>query len=115
MSRPHPRTVSLRDRMLLASVALAAIVVGVFVATILAVSAARTATKQEARSKNLSVQALRLEKLVLDVENGVRGYAFTKDKRFLRPYNAAVRSMPSERRNFRDLAADQPLQAQRAK
>jgi len=32
--------------MLLASVALAAIVVGVFVATILAVSAARTATHQ---------------------------------------------------------------------
>jgi len=101
--------------MLIASVALAAIVVGVFIATILAVSAARTATKQEARSKNLSVQALRLEKLVLDVENGVRGYAFTRDKRFLRPYNAAVRSMPSERRNFRALAQDQPLQARRAK
>jgi signal transduction histidine kinase len=101
--------------MLIASVALAAIVVGVFVATILAVSAARTATKQEARSKNLSVQALRLEKLVLDVENGVRGYAFTRDKRFLKPYNDAVRTMPFERRNFRALAAEQPLQAQRAK
>ena len=115
MSHPGQRSVSLRDRMLIASVALAAIVVGVFVATILAVSAARTATKQEARSKNLSVQALRLEKLVLDVENGVRGYAYTRDRRFLRPYNTAVRSIPSERRNFRALAQDQPLQARRAK
>jgi signal transduction histidine kinase len=109
------RTISLRDRMLIASMALAAIVVGVFVATILAVSAARTATKQEARSKNLTVSALRLEKLVLDVENGVRGYARTRDKRFLQPYNEAVRVMPYQRRNFRNLAEEQPLQARRAK
>ena len=94
MSRSNARTVSLRDRMLLASIALAAIVVGVFVATILAVSAARTATHQEARSKNLSVAALRLEKLVLDVENGVRGYALTKDPRFLAPYKDAKSSTP---------------------
>ena len=94
MSRSNARTVSLRDRMLLASIALAAIVVGVFVATILAVSAARTATHQEARSKNLSVAALRLEKLVLDVENGVRGYALTKDPRFLAPYKDAKDSTP---------------------
>jgi signal transduction histidine kinase len=114
MSESTRRTVSLRDRMLLASVALAAIVVGVFVATILAVSAARTATKQEAKSKNLSVTALRLEKLVLDVENGVRGYAFTRDERFLEPYNEAVTALPAQRRQFRSLATDQPVQAQRA-
>jgi signal transduction histidine kinase len=101
--------------MLLASVALAAIVVGVFVATILAVSAARTATKQEARSKNLSVTALRLEKLVLDVETGVRGYAFTSDRKFLVPYNDAKKALPGQRKLFRSLATDQPLQATRAK
>ncbi len=115
MSRSNARTVSLRDRMLLASIALAAIVVGVFVATILAVSAARTATHQEARSKNLSVAALRLEKLVLDVENGVRGYALTKDPRFLTPYTDAKRALPEQRKRFRSLATDQPLQAARAK
>ena len=101
--------------MLLASIALAAIVVGVFVATLLAVSAARTATHQEARSKNLSVAALRLEKLVLDVENGVRGYALTKDPRFLTPYTDAKRALPEQRKLFRSLATDQPLQAKRAK
>jgi len=115
MSRSSPRTVSLRDRMLLASIALAAIVVGVFVATILAVSAARTATKQEARSKNLTVQALRLEKLLLDIESGVRGFAFTRDKRFLQPYHAAKKALPEQRRAFASLAADQPLQEKRAK
>ena len=115
MSRSNARTVSLRDRMLLASIALAAIVVGVFVATILAVSAARTATHQEARSKNLSVAALRLEKLVLDVENGVRGYALTQDPRFLAPYTDAKRALPRQRKLFRSLATDQPLQAKQAK
>jgi signal transduction histidine kinase len=100
--------------MLLASIALAAIVVGVFVATILAVSAARTATNQEARSRNLTVAALRLEKLVLEAETGVRGYALTRDKRFLAPYNDAVRAMPAQRKLFRALAADQPKQHQRA-
>ncbi len=114
MSRSNARTVSLRDRMLLASLALAAIVVGVFVATILAVSAARTATKQEARSKDLTVAALNLEKLVLDVQNGVRGYAYTRQKRFLEPYNDAVKAMPEQRRLFKSLATDQPLQARRA-
>jgi len=101
--------------MLLASIVLAAIVVGVFVATILAVSAARNATKQEARSKNLSVAALRLEKLVLDVENGVRGFALTSDRRFLAPYNDAKAVLPGQRKLFRSLATDQPLQATRAK
>jgi signal transduction histidine kinase len=115
VSRSNTRTVSLRDRMLLASIALAAIVVGVFVATILAVSAARTATHQEARSKNLSVAALRLEKLVLDVENGVRGYALTQDPRFLTPYTDAKAALPEQRKLFRTLATDQPLQARRAK
>ena len=115
MSRSNARTVSLRDRMLLASIALAAIVVGVFVATILAVSAARTATKQEARSKNLSVAALRLEKLVLDIENGVRGYAFTRDKRFLQPYIEAKKAMAARRGSFIALAGDQPRQARKAK
>jgi len=101
--------------MLLASIALAAIVVGVFVATILAVSAARTATKQEARSKNLSVQALRYEKLVLDIENGVRGYALSGDKRFLGPYHNAKTALPAQKRLFASLASDQPVQAARAR
>ena len=109
------RSISLRDRMLFASILLAAIVVGVFIAMILAVSAARTATKHEARSKNLSVAALRLEKLVLDAESGVRGYAFTHDKRFLDPYHEAVSALPDQRRRFRLLASDQPDQEKKAK
>ena len=68
---------SLRSRMLAASAVLAALVIGVFVALILAISALQAATKQEARSKEVTASALMMEKLVLDVESGVRGYALT--------------------------------------
>lgn len=111
MTQTSARTISLRDRMLVASIALAAIVVGVFVATILAVSAARTATKQEARSKNLSVAALRLEKTVFDVENAVRAYAFTGDRRFLVPYGRAKAAVPPQQATLESLAKGQPSQA----
>ncbi len=109
------RSISLRDRMLVASLLLAAIVASVFVALIFAVSAARTATREETRSKNVTAAALRLEKLVLDVQTGVRGYAFTRDKRFLTPYNEAVRDLPQQSKVFESLVSDQPTQRPRAR
>ena len=67
------RSISLRDRMLVASVTLAAIVIGVFVALILALSALHSANKQEARSKKVTASALTLDRLVLSLETGLRG------------------------------------------
>ena len=58
---------------------------------ILAISALQAATKQEARSKEVTASALMLEKLVLDVESGVRGYALTGNEDLLKPYHAAQR------------------------
>jgi signal transduction histidine kinase len=103
-------SISLRDRMLVASLALAVIVVSVFVAMIFAVSAARTATKQETQSKNLTAAALRLQKLVLDLETGVRGYVITGDKRWLGPYNSAGRELPTRMEAFMLLARSEPKQ-----
>ena len=79
--------------MLVASILLAAIVVAVFVALIFAVSAARNATNDEARSKNVTVSALALEKLVLDLEAGLRGYVITGNPDFLTPYTTARRQL----------------------
>src|SRR5262245_61389626 len=110
----RPRSISLRDRMLVASMVLAAIVVSVFVALIFAVSAARNATEQEARSKNITTAALRLEKLVLDVQTSVRGYAITRNRAFLAPYNEAGRHLKDQRTTFVALTADQPMQFERA-
>jgi signal transduction histidine kinase len=86
MSRPP---ISLQTRLIAASAVLALLVTGVFVATVLAVSAARTAANQEARSKNVTTSALQLEKVILDLEAGIRGYVFTGKTRFLKPYTAA--------------------------
>jgi two-component system, sensor histidine kinase and response regulator len=53
-------------------------------------------TREEQRSQKSVVAAIRLEKLVLDLETGMRGYVITRDKSFLAPYEAARRALPAE-------------------
>ena len=81
----RPRSISLRDRMLVASMLLAALVVGVFAALILAVSAARTATRQETHSKDVTTAALGLQRTLLEIETGARGYAIPAINAFSGP------------------------------
>jgi signal transduction histidine kinase len=102
--------------MLAASAVLAAVVIGVFVALILAVSALRTATKQEARSKDVTSEALMLEKLVLDIDTGVRGYVITRERRFLeeKPYRDARRTLNRRLSRFEQLASQEPRQRRNA-
>jgi signal transduction histidine kinase len=112
MSRPP---VSLQTRLIAASAVLALLVIGVFVALVFAASAARTATNEEARSKNVTVSALQLQKLVLDLEAGIRGYVFTGKTRFLEPYTTA---RPLLRRAKGDLVrttSDEPKQRKHAR
>ena len=105
---------SLRSRMLAASAVLAALVIGVFVALILAISALQAATKQEARSKEVTASALMLEKLVLDVESAVRGYALTGNQDLLNPYHAAREELPSRLDEFEKLTSREQAQRQPA-
>jgi signal transduction histidine kinase len=105
---------SLQNRLVVASAVLAILVVSVFVALILALSAVREATKQEARSKDVTASALRLENLVLDLETGLRGFAYTGKKKFLDPYAEAQRQLPARLANFEQLASREPLQRSRA-
>jgi signal transduction histidine kinase len=111
-------TASLQSRMVAASAILAVIVIGVFVAMILAISALRAATRHEARSREVTNSALMLEKLVLDVDAGIRGYVITGgEKKFLREqsYKAARRELPEKLEEFKDLAAREPSQRTRAR
>jgi signal transduction histidine kinase len=98
--------------MLAASAVLAGIVIGVFVALILAISALQTATKQEARSKEATARALMLEKLVLDIDTGIRGYVITGERRFLQeePYVVASRQLPDRLDKFEEFASDESRQ-----
>jgi signal transduction histidine kinase len=114
MKRADFSFVSLQTRMVAASAVLAVLVVGVFVALILALAALREATKQEARSKEVTASALRLEKQVLDVETGLRGYVITGRKDFLEPYRSARRQLPESLNSFAGLASREPAQRDRA-
>jgi signal transduction histidine kinase len=102
--------------MLAASAVLAGIVIGVFVALILAISALQTATKQEARSKDVNASALMLEKLVLDVDAGVRGFVNTNKRSFLQegPYKHARDQLPDSTKVFEQLASREPRQRSNA-
>jgi signal transduction histidine kinase len=111
-------SVSLRSRMVAASAVLAVLVIGVFVAMILAVSALQTATNQEARSKEVTNSALMLEKLVLDVDTGIRGYVITGgERKFLgeQPYRDAQEQLPQRLVDFEDLATREPRQRRNAR
>ena len=105
---------TLARRMLLASGVLALIVAAAFAALILAVDAQRDATVREARSREVTAAALRLEKLVVEVETGVRGYAITRDEFYLDPYTSASEQIPAATKALLALVSDDRAQRQRA-
>lgn len=105
---------TLAGRMWIASAILAALVAAAFAALILAVDAQRSATAREHRSNDVTVATLQLQKLVLDLENGIRGFTLTTEPRFLQPYENARRVLPSRSAGLRRLVQDDPQQRARA-
>ena len=86
---------TLAGRMWIASAILATLVAAAFAALILAVDAQRGATAREHRSNDVTVATLQLQKLVVDLETGIRGFTLTTQGRFLQPYTNARRVLPS--------------------
>ena len=113
---PAPRRRPVRDfmdsitcRLLIASGVIALLIAVVFATLVASVNDLRTATDREARAREVSVAVAELEKLVIDLETGVRGYALTKgDQRFLVPYRTARSVLPARLREFRELTAGEP-------
>jgi signal transduction histidine kinase len=112
MSRPP---VSLQTRLIAASAVLAVLVIGVFVALVLAVSAARTATNEEARSKNVTTSALQLEGLVLELEAGVRGYVLTGDPDFIQSNPLKEQRLRTAEKTFLARTQGEPNQRENSK
>lgn len=101
--------------MLVASLLLAAIVIGVFVALLLALSALHNANKQEARSKKVTASALALDRLVLSLETGLRGsYERPGHTRKLRPFKEARHDLLLHMGTFEKVAAAEPRQVKPA-
>ena len=105
---------TLARRMWLASVTLAFIVVAAFAALIVAITAQREATAREARSRDVTAASLRLEKLVVDMETGIRGLTLTDDPSFLQPYTDARKALPAQRAALQALVVNDPVQRRRA-
>jgi signal transduction histidine kinase len=108
------RRISLQRRMVAASAVLALVVGGVFIALILALSDLHEAREQEARSKEVTASAFRLQSLVLDVESATRGYVLSRQKGFLRNYSTAMRQLPGSLEDFASVTRREPGQREQA-
>jgi signal transduction histidine kinase len=112
--RPRLLGTSLAGRMMLASAVLALIVAAAFAVFLLAVSTLREATNSEARAKDVTAATLSLEKLVVDLETGVRGLVLTGQNRFLEPFTRARAQLPVRLEAFRSLGRPDSEQRRRA-
>ncbi|HEY6963335.1 MAG TPA: ATP-binding protein [Gaiellaceae bacterium] len=66
--------------------------------------AVRDDTRTEQRAEQSVVAAIRIEKLVLDLETGARGYVITRNGRFLRPWREARRQLPQQSAQLKAVA-----------
>jgi signal transduction histidine kinase len=69
-----------------------------FVLVIQSFSSIRHDTREQQRAQQAVVAASLLEKLVVDLETGARGFVITGDRQFLEPYTAARQSLPRQSR-----------------
>ena len=105
----------LTARVVIASGVLAAIVGTVFVILLLAINRQRDAAALSRHSQQVLVAASDLERFVIDLETGERGFTLTHEATFLQPWTAAVRAIPAASRRLNRLAVvrDQDARARR--
>jgi signal transduction histidine kinase len=96
--------------MIAASAVLALVVGGVFIALILALAALREAREDEARSKDVTREALGLERQVLEVDSGLSTYVITDSLVFLERYKKSRRDLERRLVSFAELMAREPQQ-----
>ena len=106
----HPRGSAMTGRMLAASGALALFVAGVFVMLVVAVAGEREAARLARGSAEATAATSELEKLVIDLQTGLRGYVIAGDPRFLEPSRRARRLLPGQSRLVRGAVASDPSQ-----
>src|SRR4051812_46561471 len=93
-------------RVLLLSAAAAVLIGTVMVVLIVAVTGQRDAARSAFRSQEALAAGNQLEKSLISIENGVRGYVASRRERFLDPANEALSSYPGEVRHLASLVGD---------
>ncbi len=100
--------------MVIASGLLALLVAAAFAVLLLAISSTRDSQLLARNSRVELAAADQLEKLVIDLETGSRGFLITREERFLEPWEAARVAFPAQARAMTRFN-DDPGQALRAR
>jgi signal transduction histidine kinase len=100
-------------RMIIAISLLALIVGAVFALLLVTISDLRDSARRATDTRAELAAADRLEKLVIDLETGARGFVITRHERFLEPWRTARAAFPGRARALVSLV-DSPEQAERA-
>ena len=101
-------------RLLAASAVLAVIIGATFGLLLVAIEDLRNSGRLADRSRAELTAADGLEKLVIDLETGSRGFVITRQERFLEPWKAAIADFPPQARILERLA-ENPGQAGRVR
>ena len=102
----------LTSRVLVASSLLVVLVSAAFAVLLVAIDNMRDSARLARHSRTELVAANKVEKLVIDLETGERGFVITRRESFLGPWHAARRSIPRETRRLIGLT-DDPRQRRR--
>ena len=105
----------LTGRLVVASGLLALIVGGAFAVVLVAITELRGTTDLRVQTREELVAADALEKNLVDLETGVRGFVITRDESFLEPADEARAALPRSARTLERLAADEPVQLARVR
>jgi signal transduction histidine kinase len=93
---------------------LALVVAAAFGVLVFAVTTLDDATKRERHTKAVTAETLRLERLVLDLDTGLRGFVLTGKEDLLAPWTSARAALPKSLRDFQQLASTTAGERRRA-
>ena len=92
-------------RTMIASGLLAVIIGATFAVLFSSVAELQEMEHRAQDSEDVLVAANRLERLVVDLETGQRGFLLTGEPRYLGPYNAALARFPGVMKRLEDVVA----------
>src|SRR4051812_32803702 len=105
----------LRARLLAANLTLAAMLLIVLGVLALVVTRQRSASKRAEHSGRVIEATATLQKDVLELETGARGYLISRSRLFLDPWTDARVAVPADTERLVALVGDNPAQLRRAK
>jgi PAS domain S-box-containing protein len=98
----------LTQRVLLASLAMGAVVLGCIAVLVVAYAGLHNQERNADQAGDVLAASNLLERSVLDLETGLRGYLLSGRTVFLQPYHSAEAGYPGQIRNLDQLTAGQP-------